>query len=173
VNNVAVRLDHVATPLILNSVLIALVKPMNTKLRIAGVIAAIGLVLAIGYFFAVYRHGRQIAEYDKREQERMQKIAANDAEQNKLRGENQTLREQNAQLSAQNEAQEAIIKERGGSIAREQEKLQQIDERLKQDEAVINAPADKCVRCRRFSAAALEQRIIDKPLSCKDECGNQ
>ena len=128
------------------------------------------VLIGIGYGIASWRHSGWIADYDKREAARMAEIATKDAEQNNLRGQNESLRAANAQLSAQNEATEAIIKEKGGSILAEQKKLEQIDVQLQKDEQIIKAPADKCLRCRRFSETAMAQKLIDRPLTCKDEC---
>lgn len=128
------------------------------------------VLMGVGYGIASWRHSGQIAGYDKREAARMAEIATKDAEQNNLRGQNDGLRQQNAQLSAKQEATEAIIKEKGGSIAAELKKIEQIDAQAAKDEAIIKAPADKCLRCKRFSEAALAQKLIDRSLSCKDEC---
>lgn len=132
------------------------------------VIALVLIGLGVGITLWARRH--RIAQYDQRERERMEKIAANEAEQNKLRGENEQLRKDIAGLSADKEALQAIIKEHGGNIAKEGQQLEKLSEELKKDQAVINAPADKCVRCRRFSATALAARLIDRPLSCAEEC---
>lgn len=134
---------------------------------------ACAFLIMVGYSIAAYQYRSSIANYDKREAARMVEIATKDAEQNQLRGENNGLREANAQLSAKGEAQEAIIKERGGSIAIEQKKLEAIDVQLAKDEAILREPTSKCVRCRRFSDVALAQKLIDRPLSCKDECNGK
>lgn len=138
--------------------------------KIAGIVAAILFCIGIGYGISSWRHQSWVAEYSTREQKRLEEIAAKEAEQNQLRGENKSLREENSKLSAQQEATEAIIKEKGGSIAAEQKKLEQIDVKLSQEEAIIKAPADKCLRCKRFSETALAQKLIDRPLTCKEEC---
>ena len=145
---------------------------MTTKLKAGLIVLAAVLLIGLGYGISSWRHQSWIAGYDQREQSRLKEIAAKEAEQNQLRGENKTLREENAQLSAKSEAIEANIKERGGSIAAETKKMEAIDIQLAKDEQVIKAPADKCVRCKRFSDTALAQKLIDRPLSCKDECGN-
>ena len=143
---------------------------MTTKWKIGGIILIALALIGIGYGAATWRHQSWIAAYDEREAARLEEREKLEREQDRLRGMNDSLREANAQLSAQQEATEAIIKERGGSIAVEQKKLEQIDVKLAQDEQVIKAPADKCVRCRRFSEVALAQKLIDRPLTCKDEC---
>lgn len=136
------------------------------------IVCAVGALLCFvgGYFTHAYRAGNHIAGYEKREQERMAQIAANTAEQDQLRGANKTLREHVAKLSAEDEAMKAIIESRGGVIAAEAKNLEAINEELKNDQAVINAPTDKCVRCQRLSASALAAGQISKPLTCKDEC---
>ena len=139
----------------------------STKIAILGMATVGAMLFLAGWSFG---HRSATAGYDKREAARMAEIATKDAEQNNLRGQNESLRAANAQLSAQNEATEAIIKEKGGSILAEQKKLEQIDVQLQKDEQIIKAPADKCLRCRRFSETALAQKLIDRPLTCKDEC---
>ena len=141
---------------------------LKSKLAMCAIAAL--LCFAGGYFFHSYRVSNQIANYDKREQERMTQIAVNDAEQNKLRRENNVLREHVAKLSAEDEALKAIIESRGGAIAVEAKNLEKLNEELKHDQAVINAPTDKCVRCRRFSERAVAAGQIARPLTCKDEC---
>lgn len=140
--------------------------------KVLAIIAACLFLMGIGYGIASYRHSGWIADYDKREAQRLKEIATKDAEQNQLRGANESLRQENAKLSAKQEAIETNIKEHGGSILAEQKKLEQIDVQLQKDEQVIKAPADKCLRCRRFSDVALAQKLIDRPLGCKDECAN-
>jgi uncharacterized protein HemX len=143
---------------------------MSTKLKAGLIVLAAVLLIALGYGISSWRRQSWIAGYEEREQTRLKEIAEKEAEQNQLRGENKTLREENAQLSAKSEAIEANIKERGGSIAAETKKMEAIDIQLAKDEQVIKAPADKCVRCKRFSDVALAQKLIDRPLSCEDEC---
>lgn len=143
---------------------------MTTKWKVAIGAALIAVIFAAGYFTHSYRTSNRIAGYEKREQERLAQIAANDAEQNQLRGENKTLREHAAKLSAEDEGLRAIIDNRGGVIAAEAKNLETINDQLKTDQTVINSPTDKCIRCRAFSDAALRAKQIGKPLSCKDEC---
>jgi uncharacterized protein HemX len=143
---------------------------MTTKQLITICVICLVVGLGIGWFGNVYRTQRRIAGYEDRERLRLEKIQLNEAEQNALRGQNDLLRQENSKLSSLNESQEAIIKERGGSIAREQEKLKEIDAKLNADEQVILQPADKCVRCRRFSESAMAVGVIDRPLSCREEC---
>lgn len=143
---------------------------MTTKTKIIGGIIAALLLVGIGYGAATLRQRSYIAAADARETERMAKIAANDAENAKLRTDNDTLRKHVAELSAKDEAVSAIITERGGTIAAEEKKLEAISETLKNDQAVLGAPTDRCTRCRRFSATALDAKLIDKPLTCADEC---
>lgn len=141
----------------------------TTGIVIAAVVAAL-LLFGAGFGVASWRYKARLAAADAREQKRMEQIAANDAASNKLRGENAVLRKEIAELSAEEEALKQNIKEHGGAIAAETQKLEQINETLKNDEAVVTAPSDSCTRCRRFSANALKQRLIDKPLACTDEC---
>ena len=146
---------------------------MNIKV-ILGVLL---LGLGIGYGLAVLQHRHSIAGYDAREQANQTKIKANEAEQVKLRGENENIRTENdglrkdiAEKSASEEALQQIIKEHGGAIATEGQKLEQINEQLKTDTGVLVAPTDRCTRCRRFSTTALAAKLIAKPLTCADEC---
>jgi len=143
---------------------------MTTRTKIIGGAVIALLLIAFGYGVATWRYKARIAGADAREQERMAKIAVNDAENAKLRTENEGLRQHVAELSAKDEAMSAIIKERGGTIAAEEKKLEQINDQLKTDETVLGAPTDRCTRCRRFSATALAAKLIDKPLTCADEC---
>lgn len=143
---------------------------MSTKLKAGLIIAACLVLIGLGYALASWRHSAWIAGYDEREQQRMQQIAANEAEQNKLRGENKALREHVAELSAQDEAMKAIIDQRGGAIAAEAKNLEKISDDLKNNQAVISNPTDRCVHCRAFSDELLRARKIAKPLACKDEC---
>jgi hypothetical protein len=100
----------------------------------------------------------------------MQKIAANESEQNRLRGENDQLRKDIAELSASEEGLKKIIEEQGGKISTEAKKLEEVNDDLKNDQAVISAPTDRCTRCQRFGASLLSHKLIDKPLTCTDEC---
>lgn len=142
----------------------------STRYTVIACIVAASLCFAGGYFVHAYRTGNRIAEYEKREQERLTQINANDAEQNRLRGENDALRENIAKLSAKDEAINAIIESRGGAIAAEAKNLEAINEELKNNQAVISNPTDKCVRCREFSARAVARGQIGRPLACKEEC---
>jgi cell division protein FtsB len=145
---------------------------MFTSLRsklIASAVVALAL-FAAGFLTHAYRHNARVAGYEKREQQRLDQISKNDAEQNRLRGENDQLRAHVAKLSADDEALRAIIDSRGGVIAAEAKNLEQISEQLKHDQAVIASPSDRCVRCRAFSARAVASGQIGKPLACKDEC---
>lgn len=148
----------------------------NTKtavgIGIAAVVVVALILVAIGYGIATMQYKSRLANADKREQQRMAQIEKNDAESNNLRGQNDQLRKDIAEKSASEEALRQIIAERGGAIETEAKKVEQISNDLKNDQAVINAPSDRCTRCRRFSANALADRIIDKPLTCADECGN-
>jgi len=143
---------------------------MTTKVKVGLVILAVLLCVGLGYGIATWRHQAWIAGYEKREQQRMAQVDTNTAQQNQLRGENKALREHVAKLSAEDEAMKAIIENRGGVIAAEAKNLEKINEELKNDQAVINAPTDRCTRCRRFSEIAVANRQIGKPLTCKDEC---
>lgn len=143
---------------------------MTTKAKVIVAVLALVAMFVAGYFTHSYRVGNRIAGYEKREQERMTQIAANDAEANKLRGENDALRQHVAELSTQDEALRAIIDSRGGAIAAEAKNLESINEELKTNQTVINNPTDRCVRCREFSARAVARGQIAKPLACKDEC---
>lgn len=145
---------------------------MTTKTKTIIAVLVLAAMFVAGYFTHSYRVGNRIAGYEKREQERMTQIAANDAEANKLRGENEALREHVAKLSSEDEALRAIIDSRGGAIAAEAKNLEAISEQLKNDEAVRTNPTDKCLRCRRYSADLVAAGQIAKPLSCKDECGS-
>lgn len=137
------------------------------------VVAAAAALLFVGGFLAhAYRTEGRIANYEKREQQRLDQIREKDAEQNRLRGENEQLRAHVAQLSADDEALRAIIENRGGAIAVEAKNLEQISEQLKNNQAVMANPADRCVRCREFSASAVASGRIKKPLACKDECAS-
>lgn len=142
----------------------------KTAIIVVASVLAVVLLVGAGYGIASWRHQARIAGADAREQEALKKIAANDAASNRLRGENDILRKEIAELSAEEEALKQAIKERGGAIAVEAQKLEQINEQLKNDQAVIAAPSDSCTRCQRFSANALKQRLIDKPLACAEEC---
>lgn len=135
------------------------------------------LLVGIGFGLGELRHRRSIAGYDAREQENQAKLKANAAAQDQLRGENKVIRDENekirteiAELSASEEALKQIIAENGGRVAVEGQKLEQINEQLKTKEAVVSAPTDRCTRCRSFSADALHNGTIRKPLSCADEC---
>lgn len=143
---------------------------MTAKVKASLIVLACFLLIGTGYGLALYRRQGLIAGYDKRDEARQVEIAKKEAEQNQLRGQNDGLRQENAKLTALQKAIDANIQEHGGSILAEQKKLEQIDEKLKTDEQVIKAPADKCVRCRRFSEVAVAQKLIDRPLTCKDEC---
>lgn len=133
-------------------------------------VAAGVILIVMGYGIATWRHQARIAGYDAREQQRMASIAEKEAEQNRLRGENDLLRKDIAELSASEEGLKALIKERGGNIAAEGNKLEQINEDLKNDQTVINNPTDRCVRCRAYSDALLRAKRITSALTCKDEC---
>lgn len=137
---------------------------------IAGVAVLMVIIFASGFVVATWRNASRLADADKREQDARAKIAANDAENNRLRGVNEQIRKDIAELSAEKAAILQNIKEHGGAIASETKKIEQINEQLKTDQAVIAAPSDSCTRCRRFSANAIKQRLIDKPLSCELEC---
>lgn len=143
---------------------------MSTKWKVILIIAGVLIVFGAGYGLATWRHQSWFAGYSEREQQRMTDIAVKEAEQEKLRGENEILRENIAKKSIDDEAKAAIIENRGGAIAAEAKNLEKINEELKNDQAVINAPTDKCVRCRRFSERAVAAGQIAKPLTCKDEC---
>jgi hypothetical protein len=136
---------------------------------IAGIIAVL-VLFGAGFGVATWRHRANLAGYNDRELQRMNDIAVKEADNKKLRDENSGLREHVAKLSVDDEAKSAIIESRGGVIAAEAKNLEKINEALKIDQAVINAPTDKCVRCRRFSERAVAAGQIGKPLSCKDEC---
>lgn len=138
--------------------------------KIILIIAGVVFLIGIGYGIASWKHQSWVAGYTKREQQRINQISANEAEQNKLRGENQTLREHIAKLSAEDEGLKAIINSRGGAIANEAKNLEAINEELKNNQAVIANPTDRCIRCREFSIRAIAGGQISKPLSCKDEC---
>ena len=145
---------------------------MFTSLRakLIAFAAVAALLFFAGFFTHAYRHNARVAGYEKREQQRMDQIRQNDAEQNRLRGENDQLRANVAKLSADDEALRSIIENRGGAIAAEAKNLEAISEGLKNNQAVINNPTDRCVRCREFSADAVAKGRIKKPLACKDEC---
>jgi len=143
---------------------------MTTKVKATLIVLGALLLIGIGYALATWRHQSVIAGYDKREAERMQQVAAGEAEQNNLRGQNEQLRKHVAELTSMDEALKASAEARGGQIAAEVKNLEKINEDLKNDQAVISAPTDKCVRCRRFSERAVATGQISKPLTCKDEC---
>lgn len=137
---------------------------------IVGAVVLVAAIFSAGFVVATWRNASKLAEADKREQKAREEIAANNAENNKLRGANEELRKNVAELSAKDEAIAQVIKEHGGAIAVETKKLEQVNEELKNDQAVISAPADQCVRCRRYSATLLARRFIDRPLACAAEC---
>lgn len=143
---------------------------MTTKLKVILGVVAVVVVFFGGFFAHAYRTSDRIAGYEKREQEREAAKALNDAEQNKLRGENNVLREGIAKKTMDDQAKAIIIENRGGVIAAEAKNLELINENLKHNQAVINAPTDLCVRCREFSKGAVERGQISKPLPCKNEC---
>jgi hypothetical protein len=144
---------------------------MTRNRLLLGIIIA-ALLVGAGYGFATLRFQSRIAGADAREQKRMEAIAIRDAESNKLRGENDELRKDIAEKSASEEALRQIIAQHGGVIENEAKKVEQISNDLKTDQTVINAPSDRCTRCRRFSATALATGLIKQPLTCADECGS-
>lgn len=133
-------------------------------------VVVIAVLFGSGFVVATWRNASKIADADKREQKARAEIEANNAENNRLRGVNEQIRKEIAELSAEKAAILQNIKEHGGAIASETKKLEQINETLKTDQAVVSAPADSCTRCRRFSANAVKQRLLEKPLACTDEC---
>ena len=146
------------------------IRDVSTKAKIIIAIVCAALLFISGYAAHSYRTSSRIANYEKREQQRMDLIKANDAAQDKLRGENKVLREHVAKLSVQDEGLKAIIENRGGVIAAEAKNLETINDELKNHQAVINAPTDRCIRCRLFSERAVARGQIGRPLACKDEC---
>ena len=143
----------------------------TTGTVVAAIVVAL-LLFGAGFGVASWRYKARIATADAREKERTEKIAANDAASNKLRGENDVLRKEIADLSASEEALKQIIAEHGGNIAVEEKKLESIKNELANDQAVISAPTDRCTRCRRYSDSLLGAKLIDKPLTCADECAS-
>lgn len=137
---------------------------------LAGVLVLVAIIFAAGFTVATWRNASKLAAADKREQKARAEIDANNAENNKLRGINEEIRKEIAELTAKDEAVAQMIKENGGQIAVETKKLEQVNEELKNDQAIIAAPADQCVRCRRYSAALIARRYIDRPLACTAEC---
>lgn len=151
-----------------------------TRTRLYLILAACALAAVAAAYFVGRWSGGAGERFDKAKHKRIEEFNALERERNELRGANDAIRRANeelrakaAEIEAREEAQQQIIREAGGRIAAEQQKLQQIEERLKNDQAVINAPADRCVRCRRLSASLLDQRVIDRPLACRDECAGQ
>lgn len=140
----------------------------NVKLIIA--IAAALLLFGLGFGVKTWRVNSFIAGADAREQKRNEQIAVLEADSNKLRGENDALREHVAKLSAEDEGLKAIVENRGGAIAAEAKNLEKISDDLKNNQAVISNPTNACVHCREFSNEMLRSRKISKPLACKDEC---
>lgn len=139
------------------------------KYIILGVVVLL-LGFAGGYLFSASRQSAKLAGYEKREQQRMDQIKANDAAQDQLRGENKQLRERVAEQSAKDEAMVAIIESRGGQIAAEAKNLEAIHENLKTNLQSIGGSTDPCTWCRQFSADSLARKQIAKPLACADEC---
>jgi cell division protein FtsB len=150
---------------------------MTGKTKAVLITVCVLVLFGAGYGVATWRHKAWLAGYSEREQKRMEQVAVGEAEQKKLRAENEAtrkesegLRQEIAKLSADDEAKAAIIESRGGVIAAEAKNLEKINEELKTDQAVISNPTDRCVRCRRFSERAVANGQIGKPLTCKDEC---
>lgn len=150
---------------------------MTTKFKIIAIVLAVLVLFGAGYGAATWRHKAWLAGYSEREQKRMEQIAVNEAEQAKLRTENETIRKEDtalradiAKLSADDEALKAIIAQHGGTIAAEAKNLEKASDQLKKDEAVAGAPSDKCTRCRRYSDSLLSAGLIRKALPCTDEC---
>ena len=131
------------------------------------------LLIGLGFGIATWRTRNRIAQYDERERKRMEKIAANEAEQNKLRGENEALRKSIAQLEAREATIQQIIDERGGSIEQKYKDIAKIEEKLKSDVEAINANTDRCVTCCSYSTEALRLKLISKPLNCNENCSGQ
>lgn len=147
------------------------------KLKLGLIVVAVLLLISLGYGIAYWRNQSRIAGYEAREQQRLEEIKANNAEKDQLRGQNQgildenaKIREEIASLSAEKAGLEQLVKEHGGISAAEVQKLEQINEQLKNDQDVLTAPTDKCVRCREFSAVLVANRRIKHPLPCTDEC---
>lgn len=150
---------------------------MSSKTKIGGIILAVLILFGAGYGAATWRHKAWLAGYSQREQQRMDQIAKNEAEQAQLRTANDAIRKENdglrqdiSKLSADDEALKAIIAQHGGTIAAEAKNLEKASDELKKDQAVISAPSDKCTRCRRYSDSLLSAGLIRKALPCTDEC---
>jgi hypothetical protein len=143
---------------------------MKIRTKIILIAVAVLLLFGSGYIFARWRHSAHIAGYDKREAERMEKVAANEAEINQLRGINNQLRKENSALSASEEGYKQLIAEKGGAIATEAKKLENIYNELQNDQTSAMASTDRCDSCRQFSTRLLARKAISKPLACTDEC---
>ena len=140
------------------------------KWTVGAVVAAMVLLIGLGYGIATWRHHSERAGYAKREQERIAEITKKEAEQNQLRGENKQLREHVAELEIKDEGLIAIIEKRGGAIVDEAKNLEKTIDDLKNTQTDISNPTGRCAHCRAFSDELLRARKISKPLACKDEC---
>lgn len=151
----------------INSTLNGLIQ--NRKVRtIAFVLGSLLVVLLGGLIFN--RCGDSPEKADKRLEEREAKIRQLEDSNNQLRGENKQLRDSNAKLEAKQVAIEQMVDERGGAIEQKVQELSKIDERLKSNEAAINATSDPCVQCCSYSAELLRTKLIAKALDCGRQC---